>query len=71
MHDLCFVVHLSPFLKIPLTKLGLYIICLDSEFKQLIGNTRIMLAMKKDSNIGNMVVKNKQLSLKQAGTNSQ
>ena len=36
----------------------------DSEFKQLIGDTCIMLAMKKGSRIGNMAVKNKQLSLK-------
>ena len=44
---------------------------LDSEFKQLIEDTRVMLAMKKGSTIGNMVVKNKQLCSEQTGTNTQ
>ena len=35
---------------------------LDDEIKQLVGDTRIMLALKKGSSIGNRVVRNKQLS---------
>ena len=35
---------------------------LDNEIKQLVGDTRIMLALKKGSSIGNRVVRNKQLS---------
>ena len=34
---------------------------LDDEIKQLVGDTRIMLALKKSSSIGNRVVRNKQL----------
>ena len=35
---------------------------LKTEFNELIGNTRIMFAVKKQSSIGNMLVKNKELS---------
>ena len=35
---------------------------LKDDFKQLIGNTRIMFAMKKGSSIGNSLVRNKALS---------
>ena len=35
---------------------------LDNEIKQLVGDTRIILAYKKGSSIGNRVVRNKQLS---------
>ena len=37
---------------------------LKTEFNELIGNTRIMFAVKKQSSIGNMLVQNKQLSTK-------
>ena len=36
---------------------------LSGEFQQLIGDTRIMFAMKKGSSLGNMVVRNKHLSI--------
>ena len=36
---------------------------LGNELHQLIGDTRIMFAMKKGSSLGNMVVRNKQLSI--------
>ena len=36
---------------------------LKNEFEQLIGNTRIMVATKKRSSIGNVFVRNKQLSI--------
>ena len=36
---------------------------LTNEFEQLIGNTRIMVATKKRSSIGNVFVRNKQLSI--------
>ena len=36
---------------------------LNNEFHQLIGDTRIMFAMKKGSSLGNLVVRNKQLSI--------
>ncbi len=35
---------------------------LDNEIKELIGDTKIMFAMRKRSSIGNMLVRNKQLS---------
>ena len=35
---------------------------LDDEIKQLVGDIRIMLALKKGSSIGNRIVRNKQLS---------
>ena len=44
---------------------------LDSELQQLIGDTRVMVAMKKGSSIGNSVVKNKQLSLSYSNSDSQ
>ena len=34
---------------------------LDEDFKQLIGDTKLMIATKKGSTIGNSLVKNKQL----------
>ena len=37
---------------------------LGNEFQQLIGDVRIMFAMKKRSSIGNSVVRNKQLSIR-------
>ena len=36
---------------------------LSNEFRELIGDTRIMFAMRKNSSIGNTLVRNKQLSL--------
>ena len=36
---------------------------LDRELKQLIGDTRVVVALKKGSSIGNNVVRNKQLSI--------
>ena len=44
---------------------------MGDELKELIGNTRVMIAMKKGSSIGNMVVKNKQLSLHDTNAGSQ
>ena len=44
---------------------------LQNELASLIGDVRIMFAMKKRSSIGNNVVRNKQLSLKECDTNNQ
>ena len=44
---------------------------LNVEFNQLIGDTRIMFAMKKGSSLGNLVVRNKQLSITQTEGESQ
>ena len=44
---------------------------LDNELQQLIGDTRVMVAMKKGSSIGNSVVKNKQLSLTNPDSDTQ
>ena len=44
---------------------------LDRELKQLIGDTRVVVAMKKGSSIGNNVVRNKQLSIPNVTTDSQ
>ena len=44
---------------------------LDRELKQLIGDTRVVVALKKGSSIGNNVVRNKQLSISNVTTDSQ
>ena len=44
---------------------------LDNEIKSLIGDTRVMLAMKKRSSLGNVVVRNKQLSISQPVSDGQ
>ena len=44
---------------------------LECEFQQLIGDTRIMVAMKKGISIGNGVVRNKKLSLADSDTDTQ
>ena len=44
---------------------------LRGEFQQLIGDTRIMFAMKKSNSLGNMVVRNKQLSISNTDGDSQ
>ena len=44
---------------------------LDNTFKELIGNTRILFALKKSSSIGNKVVRNKQLSFPNSSTDDQ
>ena len=41
---------------------------MTNEFQQLIGDTRVMLATKKRSLIGNVFVRNKQLSTQQQTT---
>ena len=37
---------------------------MNNEIKELIGDTRVMFAIKKQGSIGNMMVQNKQLSIK-------
>ncbi len=44
---------------------------LSDEFHSLIGDTRIIVAMKKGSSIGNSVVRNKQLSINESISDSQ
>ena len=44
---------------------------LGEEINELIGDTRVLFAIKKRSSIGNMVVRNKQLSMKLNNTNGQ
>ena len=44
---------------------------LNNEFSQLIGDTRIMFAMKKGSSLGNKVVRNKQLSIRNVDGDNQ
>ena len=44
---------------------------LRNEFRTLLGETRVMLAMKKLSSIGNIFVRNKQLSLPQLSSDNQ
>jgi hypothetical protein len=44
---------------------------LKTEFQQLIGDTRIIFALKKNSSIGNRVVQNKKLSFPDNTTNNQ
>ena len=44
---------------------------LNGELKQLIGDTRVVVAMKKGSSIGNSVVRNKQLSIPNVTADSQ
>ena len=44
---------------------------LSNEFKELIGDTRVMFAIKKLGSIGNMMVKNKLLSIKENTTTEQ
>ena len=44
---------------------------LGDELQQLIGDTRIMFAMKKNSSLGNMIVRNKKLSLPTSTSDSQ
>ena len=44
---------------------------LKEEIKQLIGNSRVMFAVKKHSSIGNSMVRNKNLSLLESSINSQ
>ena len=44
---------------------------LDREMRQLIGDTRVVVAMQKGSTIGNNVVRNKQLSMPSASADSQ
>ena len=44
---------------------------LNNEIKQLIGDTRIMFAMKKRSSLGNTLVRNKQLSISNIMSNNQ
>ena len=44
---------------------------LENEFRQLIGDVRIMFAMKKRSSIGSSVVQNKQLSIRNNASSNQ
>ena len=44
---------------------------LKNEIKQLIGDTRVMFAMKKGSSLGNSLVRNKQISMNNMRSNSQ
>ena len=44
---------------------------LNDKFHQLIGDTRILFAMKKGSSLGNIVVRNKQLSIVNLNGDSQ
>ena len=44
---------------------------LKREIAELIGETRVMFAIKKHGSIGNMMVKNKELSMKESTTNGQ
>ena len=44
---------------------------LDNELRQLMGDTRIMFALKKNNSIGNTVVRNKQICFPLAGSNGQ
>ena len=44
---------------------------LKGEITELIGETRVMFAIKKHGSIGNMMVKNKELSMKENTTNGQ
>ena len=44
---------------------------LKDEIKELIGDTRVMFAIKKHSSIGNTIIKNKQLSFQPNNTDSQ
>ena len=44
---------------------------LENEFRQLIGDVRIIFALKKRSSVGNSVVRNKQLSIPSAVSSNQ